>query len=62
MPSRGIMRSKRLRAGTLGQSARLYNLGGKKVAGAQGLPKVNPSMGSLYSLGVVKQNKQSGGK
>ena len=64
MPGRGVMRAKQNRAGSLGQGARFYVLGGKMVqqtAGAQGYGKTNPSIGSMKSLGVMKQNRNAGG-
>ena len=73
MPGRGIMRSKQRRAGSLGQGTRFYYLGGghtvqdntfhsvAKVAGAQGFGKTNPSIGSMKSLGIMKQNRKAGG-
>ena len=66
MPGRGIMRSKQRRAGSLGQGARFYYLGSlnnpiAKVAGAQGFGKTNPSIGSMKSLGIMKQNRKAGG-
>ena len=66
MPSRGIMRAKQKRGGSLGQGSRFYYLGANKmpisrVAGAQGFGKTNPSIGSMKSLGVMKQNRNAGG-
>jgi hypothetical protein len=66
MPGRGIMRSKQRRAGSLGQGTRFYYLGAyknpiAKVAGAQGFGKTNPSIGSMKSLGIMKQNRKAGG-
>ena len=64
MPSRGIMRAKQRKAGSLGQGNKFYYLAGKtfsKVAGAQGFGKTNPSIGSMKSLGVMKQNRNAGG-
>lgn len=67
MPSRGIMRAKQKRGGSLGQGSRFYYLGANKmpisrVAGAQGFGKTNPSIGSMKSLGVMKQNRNAGGE
>lgn len=66
MPGRGIMRAKQLRSGSLGQGTRFYYLGANKapiskVAGAQGFGKTNPSIGSMKSLGIMKQNRKAGG-
>ncbi len=66
MPGRGIMRAKQRRGGSLGQGTRFYYLGANKmpiskVAGAQGFGKTNPSIGSMKSLGVMKQNRKAGG-
>lgn len=64
MPGRGIMRAKQLRGGSLGQGAQFYYLGSSsfsKIAGAQGFGKTNPSIGSMRSLGVMKQNRKAGG-
>lgn len=64
MPGRGIMRAKQLRAGSLGQGTQFYYMGSSsfsRIAGAQGFGKTNPSVGSLKSLGVMKQNRNAGG-
>lgn len=64
MPNRGTMRAKQRLAGSLGQGSRFYYLAGKsfaKVAGSQGFGKTNPSIGSMKSLGVMKQNRNAGG-
>ena len=66
MPGRGIMRAKQRRGGSLGQGTRFYYLGANKmpiakIAGAQGFGKTNPSIGSMKSLGVMKQNRKAGG-
>ena len=64
MPGRGIMRAKQLRGGSLGQGTKFYYMGSSsfaKIAGAQGFGKTNPSVGSLKSLGVMKQNRNAGG-
>jgi hypothetical protein len=60
------MRAKQRRGGSLGQGTRFYYLGANKmpiskVAGAQGFGKTNPSIGSMKSLGVMKQNRKAGG-
>ena len=61
------MRSKQKRAGSLGQSARLYTLKlGKKICaekipGARGFGKHNAAIGSVLSLGNVKQTRKAGG-
>jgi hypothetical protein len=67
MPGAGTMRSKQKRAGSLGQSARLYTLKlGKKICaekipGARGFGKHNAAIGSVLSLGNVKQTRKAGG-
>ena len=64
MPNRGTMRAKQRKAGSLGQGKRFYYLAGKsfaKVAGSQGFGKTNPSIGSMKSLGIMKQNRNAGG-
>ena len=64
MPGKGIQRAKRLRAGALGQSSRFYYLGSNsfaKIAGGQGFGKTNASIGSMRSLGIMKQNRKAGG-
>jgi hypothetical protein len=60
------MRAKQKRGGSLGQGSRFYYLGANKmpisrVAGAQGFGKTNPSIGSMKSLGIMKQNRKAGG-
>ena len=69
MPGAGIHRAKRLRAGALGQSSRFYNIYGQRVSasakgafkGGQGWTTHNPSIGSILSMGIMKQNKNAGG-
>lgn len=65
MPNNGINRAKQKRAGSLGQSARLYNFktcnGNITIPGSQGFTTGNASIGSVLSLGVVKQNRKAGG-
>ena len=69
MPNKAITNAKRKRAGALGSSSRFYNISGKQVApstsgaipGGQGWAKPNPSIGSILSLGIAKQNKNAGG-
>ena len=69
MPGKGITNAKRLRAGGLGQSSRFYNIYGRQVAasnpnafkGGQGWTTHNPSIGSMLSMGIMKQNKNAGG-
>jgi len=69
MPGKGIHNAKRLRAGGLGQSSRFYNIYGQTVSaaavgafkGGQGWSVRNPSIGSMLSLGIAKQNKNAGG-
>ena len=69
MPNKAIMNAKRRRGGALGQSSRFYNIYGQVVAasatgafkGAQGWGAHNPSIGSMLSMGIAKQNKNAGG-
>lgn len=64
MPGKGIQRAKRLRGGALGQSSRFYYLGSNsfaKIPGGQGFGKTNASIGSMKSLGIMKQNRKGGG-
>jgi len=59
MPGAGTTRAKQKRAGSLGQSARLYTLktkaGNIKIPGAQGFGYRNPSVGEMEAISVVKQ-------
>jgi len=63
MPGFGTTRAKQKRAGSLGQSSRLYTLktptGLKKIPGAQGFGKYNPSFGNMLSLGHIKKTRSS---
>jgi hypothetical protein len=63
MPNKGTMQAKQKRAGSLGQTSRLYKLGNtnKKVAGGQGFGRSNPSIGSMTSLQTTKQVRKAGG-
>ena len=69
MPNKAIQNAKRLRAGALGQSSRFYNIYGQQVKasnpngfkGGQGWTTHNPSIGSMLSNGIMKQNKNAGG-
>jgi len=69
MPNKAIQNAKRLRGGALGQSSRFYNIYGQKVSasavgafkGGQGWTTHNPSIGSMLSNGIMKQNKNAGG-
>ena len=69
MPNKAIQNAKRLRSGALGQSSRFYNIYGQQVGasnpdgfkGGQGWTTHNPSIGSMLSLGIAKQNKNAGG-
>ena len=69
MPNKAIQNAKRLRGGALGQSSRFYNIYGQQVAasnpnafkGGQGWTTHNPSIGSMLSNGIMKQNKNAGG-
>ena len=61
MPGAGTTRAKQKRAGSLGQSARLYTLktkvGNVKIPGAQGFGYRNPSVGQMESISFVKQTR-----
>uniref|UniRef100_A0A6C0ENR8 Uncharacterized protein n=1 Tax=viral metagenome TaxID=1070528 RepID=A0A6C0ENR8_9ZZZZ len=69
MPNKAIQNAKRLRSGALGQSSRFYNIYGNQVGpttagafkGGQGWTTHNPSIGSMLSNGIAKQNKNAGG-
>jgi hypothetical protein len=69
MPNKAIQNAKRLRGGGLGQSSRFYNIYGQQVGasnpngfkGGQGWTTHNPSIGSMLSNGIMKQNKNAGG-
>jgi hypothetical protein len=69
MPNKAIQNAKRLRGGALGQSSRFYNIYGQQVKasnpngfkGGQGWTTHNPSIGSMLSNGIMKQNKNAGG-
>ena len=69
MPGKGIRNAVYKRAGGKGQSSRFYNIYGKAVKpsdptgfkGGQGWTTHNPSIGSMLSLGIAKQNKNAGG-
>lgn len=65
MPNNGINRAKQKRAGSLGQSAKLYNFktcnGNITIPGSQGFTRGNASIGSMLSLSVIKQNRKAGG-
>jgi len=69
MPNKAITNAKRKRASALGQSSRFYNIYGKSVGatapgafkGGQGWTTHNPSIGSMLSNGIAKQNKNAGG-
>jgi len=57
------------RAGGKGQSSKFYNIYGKVVKptdpngfkGGQGWTAPKPQIGSMLSLGIMKQNKNAGG-
>jgi hypothetical protein len=63
MPGAGTTRAKQKRAGSLGQSARLYTLktkaGNIKIPGAQGFGKHNAATGSMISLDMTKQIRKT---
>ena len=66
MPGRGTIRAKQKRAGSLGQTSRLYTFTEKngtvrRVPGATGYGIHKAEIGSMLSLGIVKQNKNAGG-
>jgi hypothetical protein len=69
MPNKATQNAKRLRGGALGQSSRFYNIYGNQVGptdagafkGGQGWTTHNPSIGSMLSNGIMKQNKNAGG-
>uniref|UniRef100_A0A6C0C5S5 Uncharacterized protein n=1 Tax=viral metagenome TaxID=1070528 RepID=A0A6C0C5S5_9ZZZZ len=69
MPNKAIQNAKRLRGGALGQSSRFYNIYGQKVGasspgafkGGQGWTTHNPSIGSVLSNSIMRQNKNAGG-
>ena len=70
MPNRAIMRAKQKRAGALGQSSRLYKMhvpahvsfkGYIMRPGACGWSVPHPSIGTMLSLNIVKQNRKAGG-
>ena len=62
-------RAKQKRAGALGQSSRMYGIarsggGGDPmvlIPGAQGFGQRQAAVGSLLSLGIMKQNRKAGG-
>ena len=65
MPNKGTSRAKQKRAGSLGQSSKFYKIktsnGTVNIPGAQGFTIGNTSIGSMLSLGIVKQNRKAGG-
>ncbi len=69
MPNKGIRNSVYKRAGGKGQSSKFYNIYGKVVKptdptgfkGGQGWTVPKPQIGSMLSLGIMKQNKNAGG-
>ena len=69
MPGKGIRNAVYKRAGGKGQSSRFYNIYGKVVKptdptgfkGGQGWTAPKPQIGSMLSLGIMKQNKNAGG-
>ena len=69
MPGKGIRNAVYKRAGGKGQSSRFYNIYGKAVKpsdptgfkGGQGWTAPKPQIGSMLSLGIMKQNRNAGG-
>jgi len=69
MPGKGIRNAVYKRAGGKGQSSRFYNIYGKVVKptdptgfkGGQGWTAPKPQIGSMLSLGIMKQNRNAGG-
>lgn len=61
MTGTSTIRAKQKRAGSLGQTSRLYTLktktGNIKQPGAQGFCVSNPSIGGMLSLGMSKQKR-----
>lgn len=51
---KGIINAKQKRAGSLGQSSKLFKMGNKLVAGGQGVGYSSPSIGSLVPLQTSK--------
>ena len=69
MPGKGIRNAVYKRAGGKGQSSKFYNIYGKVVKptdpngfkGGQGWTAPQPQIGSMLSLGIMKQNRNAGG-
>ena len=69
MPGKGIRNAVYKRGGGKGQSSRFYNIYGKVVKptdptgfkGGQGWTAPKPQIGSMLSLGIMKQNRNAGG-
>ncbi len=69
MPGKGIRNAVYKRAGGKGQSSKFYNIYGQVVKpsdptgfkGGQGWTAPKPQIGSMLSLGIMKQNKNAGG-
>ena len=69
MPNKGIRNAVYKRAGGKGQSSKFYNIYGKAVKpsdptgfkGGQGWTAPKPQIGSMLSLGIMKQNRNAGG-
>ena len=69
MPNKGIRNAVYKRAGGKGQSSKFYNIYGKVVKptdptgfkGGQGWTAPKPQIGSMLSLGIMKQNRNAGG-
>ena len=69
MPNKGIRNAVYKRAGGKGQSSKFYNIYGKVVKptdpngfkGGQGWTAPKHQIGSMLSLGIMKQNRNAGG-
>ncbi len=69
MPGKGIRNAVYKRAGGKGQSSKFYNIYGQVVKpsdptgfkGGQGWTAPKPQIGSMLSLGIMKQNRNAGG-
>jgi len=57
MPNKGTMNAKQKRAGSLGQSSRLYNMGNKLVSGGQGFNNLQFTNNSTTSLTRIKNKR-----
>ena len=57
MPNKGTMNAKQKRAGSLGQSSRLYNIGNKLVPGGQGFNNLQLNNNSTTYLKRIKKKR-----